>query len=484
VEATATLRKLRTVQYRRQTQETVSTQVLPVVMMGVASAVIAFAVMLYITDMCDRCRHNDLLAEREKRSASASRERIHPSVTASGDSHSDRWVDGFAPRGLLVYPMLPPIPLDDDADAANEMEAGCFSLEQISLSRLSTMTGSLVDGGGGGATIEEEDRIVPYDHAESIKSVEHVPVTQLVVHANRVDNGAQLVQLMAKQQNHSTNHDESQEHAPSPVRSIISRCSTLTDISEETEFTPQLQAEIIVKEATPKKNVLIPSFRTSLDFSVDTAPTDEERDAVVNVVGSGAGIHDSKTGTRTDTDVRDDSPNTNNGIHHAAVTHTFMADLADNDLGTTGIGMTAADTLSSMVDHDARDCIRDIYLVHTSLATVDLQVVLTSAVCESMHPTVQVVHPDSPLHHRLCAGDFLLAVNDSNVAGCTAEAVTALFCLNGSAHGAAKDGAVPVSAKMLKLTVMSSQADGASDINSDGGAGSFDLGLSDSAMKV
>jgi len=104
---------------------------------------------------------------------------------------------------------------------------------------------------------------------------------------------------------------------------------------------------------------------------------------------------------------------------------------------------------------------------------VDLGLHLSNATCPVTHPTVEHVNETSPLLGRVFHGDFVLRVNGIETAGLTADQVLKQF------QGAAHDAKEQVTSRMVKLTIMSSRPDGASDSEE-----TVDLDLCDSAMEV
>jgi hypothetical protein len=432
-----------------------ATDILPVVVVGVASAVIACAVMLWMTDINDRCRHRRFLDNREKQAETASHKPIHPSLTATGTSASsnmsERWVGGGD------HPMmLPPFPPNADDAEDMEMALACIPPKHISLSHVSTMTSSLVDGN------VWEDRIVPSDNSQAAGGgvLEQHTVTELS-DTNRVGDRTDLGSLVQSPDNHER---KIVVMSSSPIRSESSRCSNLTDISEGTESTPELAGETVLKdeEATLKKKNTVP--RTSLDFSDDT-PSDEERDAVVdsqlNYCAHGV-----------DVDVRD-SPSQQTQLEHLIAS----IPVAVHDMQAVPI----------------QDYIRDIYFVVGTATTqngVDFGLDLLDATCPVTHPSVVGVHANSPLLGRIFTGDFVLHVNNTDVVGQSAVQVAKLLECKNNGDDAQDDmeGATTTKTKtVIKLTVMSSHVDGASDTDgaSDAdGQASLDLGFSDSALEV
>jgi hypothetical protein len=171
----------RNTQEANETSSTTSTttEILPVVMVGVASAVIACAVMLYLTDMRDRCR----ISRSDNRVENASHKQVHLSLTRTGTSGSSNM--------SALYPvMLPPFPRDDDDAEDMEMVIYCVPPKQISLSRMSTMTSTLVEGN------VWEGRAVPYDNSQA--AVDGVLLSETNRVGDRTDLGT-LVQSADKQ---------------------------------------------------------------------------------------------------------------------------------------------------------------------------------------------------------------------------------------------------------------------------------------------
>lgn len=448
---------------KRNTQEasetSATTEVLPVVMVGVASAVIACAVMLYLTDMRDRCRHRRFLDDGAE---TTSRKQIHLSLRRTGTSASsnmsERWVEGVGQRDGVLHPMMLP-PFLPDADDLEDMGMviACVPPKQISLYRESTsMTSILMDGD------VWEGRIVPYDNSQAAggsvseqDSVTGLPGTNRVGDRTNIGN---LVQSPGKQERKIA------VMSSSPVRSESSRCSTLTDISEGTESTPQLVGETVLKdeEATLKKINIVPSM--SLEFSDDT-PSDEERDAV-------DGSH------LAHCDVRE-SPTQQTQLEHLTASISV----------TDPAGRHPFSSVHDMQAVPIQDYIRDIYFVVGTTPSaqngVDFGLDLLDATCPVTHPSVTAVHAKSPLLGRIFTGDFVLHVNDTDVAGQSAVHVAKLMECN---NGDTQDDVTGAKTKtVIKLTIMSSHVDGMSDTDgaSDAdGQASLDFGFPDSAVEV
>jgi hypothetical protein len=452
---------------KRNTQEannkSTATETLPVVMVGVASAVIACAVMLYITDMRDRCRHT----RSDNRGENASHKQVHLSLTRTGTSGSsnmsERWVEGVGQRDGDLYPMmLPPFPPGADDAEDMDMVITCAPPKQISVSRVPNMTSILVDGD------IWEGRVIPYDNSQAAggDGLEQYAVTELS-DTNRVGDRTNLgrfVQISDKQERKIA------VMSSSPVRSESSRCSSLTYISEGTESTPQLAGEMVLKneEATLKKKNIVPSI--SLEFSDDT-PSDEERDAV-------DGSHLGHWAHGADVDVRE-SPTQQTQLEHL-IASIPMTDAA---------GRRPFSPVHDMEAVPIQDYIRDIYfVVGTTTSTqngVDFGLDLLDATCPVTHPSIVAVHAKSPLLGRIFTGDFVLHVNDTDVAGQSAVQVANLLeCNNGDTQD---DVAGAKTKTVIKLTIMSSNVDGASETDgaSDAdGQASLDLGFPDSAVEV
>ena len=133
-------------------------------------------------------------------------------------------------------------------------------------------------------------------------------------------------------------------------------------------------------------------------------------------------------------------------------------------------------TASSSSGSSTADFIRDIFYVPTSSTvenTKGLNLHVASASCPVTHPMVTFVGNKSPLAGRLFVGDFVLRINETEAGGMKAEEV--LRFLAGTRPNSDEDKSV---ARMVKLTVMSSQADGSDTDNS------IDLGISTTAAEV
>lgn len=466
---------------KRQTQEaaetSVTTEILPAVMVGVACAacaVIACAAMLYITELLVllvKCRHERFMEDSEKRAETASHKHIHPSLTGMGTSASsnisERWVDGRGQRDLALYPMmLPAFPPNSDEVEDMEMALACIPPKHISLTRVSTMSSSLVDGHAW------EDRIVPYDCTQAAGGgiLEQLAVTDLS-DANRVGVRTDLGSFVQSAEKYYERKNGVM--ASSPTRSGSSRCSSLTDISEGTESTPQLAGEMVLndEEATPKKKNT--ASRTSLDFFPD-APSDEERDVVVD-------SHLGHCAHGDDKEVRESPTSLQTQLEH------LIASIPVTDR----TGRPSSPTHHNTQVVPIQDYIRDIYFVvgvgtasTQNVVDFDFGLDLLDATCPVTHPSVGAVHAKSPLAGRIFMGDFVLNVNDMDMAGQSAFQVAELLECNSDCdgHHENESGATKSNYKtVVKLTIMSSHADGASDTD---GQASLDLGFPDSAVEV
>jgi hypothetical protein len=133
--------------------------------------------------------------------------------------------------------------------------------------------------------------------------------------------------------------------------------------------------------------------------------------------------------------------------------------------------------------------VRDIYFVPVSLSDSDDELLSSSSPSKlglqindasSMvtHPAVAKVAINSPLAGRIIEGDYILRVNDAETAGFSAESVHRLIqCIQQTPLRANAASGV---AKMIKLTVMTSQSDCPDDLSED----SIDLGILETALEV
>jgi hypothetical protein len=106
-----------------------------------------------------------------------------------------------------------------------------------------------------------------------------------------------------------------------------------------------------------------------------------------------------------------------------------------------------------------QDYVRTVYFVPVAPTTcVDLGLELGDATGSTSYPMVRAVREDSPLVDRIFVGDWILAVNNEEIAGLEASNVTKRFLPREKGTTAAAD--------IVKLTIMSSQADGSESSSS------------------
>jgi hypothetical protein len=99
-----------------------------------------------------------------------------------------------------------------------------------------------------------EGRIVPYENSQAAGggALEQCAVTNFRYKSrSRPYRSSRVVQSPDKQERKSA------VMSSSPVRSEVSRCSSLTDISESNESTPQLAGVLKNEEATLKKKNIV-----------------------------------------------------------------------------------------------------------------------------------------------------------------------------------------------------------------------------------
>jgi hypothetical protein len=133
-------------------EQITSDTTIPAVMVGVASVVIFCSVLLYIADLRDRCRHERMLEEGQHQRRRETESNKHMETIAS----SGYWVSITDAAGHSTPQdsrhMLPSPIMKDRSDFA----------EDISISHMSTMTSSLVDGRGPLRHLDSDgDLIVP-----------------------------------------------------------------------------------------------------------------------------------------------------------------------------------------------------------------------------------------------------------------------------------------------------------------------------------
>jgi hypothetical protein len=117
---------------------------------------------------------------------------------------------------------------------------------------------------------------------------------------------------------------------------------------------------------------------------------------------------------------------------------------------------TDADTHEEPEERISRDVfVRDICFVPCAAeGKVSLGLECYDATSADSHPTVLKVDLSGPLVGRVFIGDAILSVNDKDTSGLCSEEIIKLF--------ESKDSTSEHATKMIKLTVMSSEADGGS----------------------
>lgn len=132
-------------------------------------------------------------------------------------------------------------------------------------------------------------------------------------------------------------------------------------------------------------------------------------------------------------------------------------------------------------DGSHEDFIRDIFYVPTTstAGTKDISLQFIGASCPVTHPMITFVGDESPLVGRVFVGDFILRINEQEAGGMSSDDVLKFLVRSPrNEEGHVAMGSKAVSVKMIKLTVMSSHADG-SDTEA-----SVDIGRANSATEV
>lgn len=282
-----------------------------------------------------------------------------------------------------------------------------------SLSRISTMTASLVDLDG---TLEE--RLAEYLQQQRIAEGE-AEITATIIEdldghgvsrANTSDSVSTRGHVSSALSYRSTSPDWSD------VDEIDSKSVESGDIESGT---PHLRGEVLMDtHATPKMSNL-----TTLNSSTDSdIYTLEERD--------------------------DDDGDENDSLEwrelvddKQKILEKVVASIPSED---RFIRPVSRGPLESEDNH----FVRDVYFVPTVTTGTSLGLDVLDASCEVTHPIVSSIHEQSPLTDRVFEGDILLAVNESETAGWTNTKISTWM-----AHHSKTSAAI-------KLTIMSSHTAG------------------------
>ena len=427
-------------------------------MVGVASSIIVCALVLYASDLRDRYNHEKWASEQrrlqevaddnstEKSACHDRSENESNATTGSTAAESGYWVQ-VTSNELVEYTggqnrqnILPPLLADEPREEV-ELALTCLPLDDDdnSISRVSTLTASFMEGGFSYADIEEKMS----RHAIESSS----DVTELDDY-HRVADDTALRSLIK---------DAMDDYEGSVCSSLTNASSTRLRGEECLDLKGQAG-----NQTTPDSTPL-----PSLEVSPDTPLVDDD------------GVQ--REGNATNELLRDQRhADTANG-NELAQLEQLIAGIPFDEMS---YGTSSHVTSDNQNDNEVRDepeeteaYLRDVCFVPcASGGNVSLGLLIYDAPSEEGYPTVAHVDFSGPLAGQLFIGNAILAVNDTNTTGLSSEEVMELFERSDSIM---KE---PEHAKqMIKLTVMSLESDGGS---SSDGQQSLDLGFPESAEEV
>jgi hypothetical protein len=396
-------------------------------MVGVASSLIVCALVCYASDLRDRYRHEKWATEQlhqdvvddNSTQKSVYRSRVEgESQTSAGSTHQESgytyWVQ--VTNDLVEYQgssrrILPPLLTDEATRDENYL---ALTLPEVnSISRVSTLTASFVEGG--------------FSSYESFSSHDDMDEKNFSHHG--IESSEDVTEL-------SDSHRVSDD---TPLASLIkcdaSNCSSLTNGSQSTVLLLGEECLNIKFHQTPETS----SF--SLEVSPDTPFVDDD-------------------GVISDYD---------DGVLSGEKLIDEPDELAQLDQIIAGIPFDEMSNYTPMQDSvEGRNDVEDTreepeessrvvfvrQVCFAPCATVSFGLELHDASSAETYPTVSKVDLSGPLVGRLFIGDAILAVNDHATCGLCSEEIMKLF--------ESEDPASEDSAKMIALTVMSSESDGGS----------------------
>jgi hypothetical protein len=486
-------------------------------MVGVASVVIVCAVLLYVNDLRDRWRHDQMLVEdqHQRRRDLDSHKQMETIASSSGYFHNQQpdFVEDLSISHVstMTFSIADGLRLADDSDG-EELESSLYITELndahrvcqdidlsslIDLSLIKTMTPMDDDDDDDDDSRNDEDE----DNENGYETPEESITTFDRDDEQDYSVGPDPISTSGEDSSESEDYDEGDSGWSSPYQydvssdessietfltNRMSRAGSKEDASTsgsvdtmpqrlgeqclEVSSTPQKERHDMEEEEEGEDPT---SFELSPDTSYsDTSSTTEERSKVSY-----------KVPPRLDQFFHGKSTAKNNNSDVLPVQeYTKPASPDDNDDGD---------------DDDQDSYIRDIYFVPVAANTVvDLGIQLHDASCTSTHPLIASVQENSPLAGRLFEGDILLAVNNVETTGLCGALVSKSFSENAVVQqetpGDNDDELSPTSssqgAQVVKLTVMSSIHD--SDDDSDSSSSSttmprsIDTGRSETAVEV
>jgi hypothetical protein len=469
--------------------ETISSyDVVPAVMMAVASSVIFCSVLLYAADLRDRFRHEDMIEEhRRRRENDANSSKQIETIASSGGY----WIRGERIPRRGHHPKLTTLEDEDPRVMLNHTDQPEF-VDEFSISPMSTMTASL-------APVENSIQRVNSDELEA-----SIDITELS-EADRVSLDTDIASLVdlsrlhtvprwggsSNGQRHSITTFESQDE-----EAANGLCLTgFEDIDyimkgEDADDEDESGWTSSVGKSDSSSDVSIGTYLKSIHSSRSTVSSssshaEKSQASSTNsqeLFGVGCLCDTPQKSTSGETSL-DRSPDTPYSLQEdASTTRNELAQLEQvYQKPELPIQEYVQISRENSIDEDSvhQDYVRDVYFVPVAASrVVDLGIQLSDAIAADTYPNVLSVSEESPLVDRVFVGDVILAVNNEWTAGCDASKVTSMFWTGDEEQGHER-------ADIVKLTIMSCQADG-SDSESDVTSihESFDTGDAETAIEV
>lgn len=424
-------------------------------MVGLSSAIIVCALGLYVSDLRERRRHAKWAEEHHHQDVvddnssqkSAFRSRVGgESQTSAGSMHgsnaeSSYWVharvESSKSTELVEYEgggnpqnMLPPM-LADEArpeEANHTLALTRIEQDDASISRVSTLTMSLKEGGYsyGGVDIEDKFSRCAIESSSNVTELDD---------AHRVSDDTKLTSLV--------------KGGMSEDNADVSVCSSLTNGSQSTA---QLLGEdcLDIKLQTPEATPF-----ASLEVSPDT-PHVEEDDVVM------------KSDDEDDDDFTIDSHEASK-VNELAQLEQLLSGIPFDELSQGTPAPNENDGPNEAQEETMQEgYVRNVCFVPYAMeGKISLGLVLVDASSEDGFPNVSDIDLNGPLAGQVFVGDAIVAVNEKDTSGLSSKEVMMLF-VGANTQVDGREG------KTIKLTVMTSQAteEGSS---SDGEDDSIDL---------
>lgn len=410
--------------------------------------------------------------------------------------------------------ILPPLPPE-----INELEA-MLSPYQESLSRVSTLTNSVVEGtmsfgecqklGGKGHQLAART-----DGITELSAVHRLPqegdISNLMARTKdqtvspAVLTDPYTVEARDDKMDSSCTVSDLEEEQDEARETLASSCSSLTDVStsDSTENESDLHGEDFLKEEEEEQTCRSISIR-SLERSPYTRPSTGSVGRDIAIVG---GLLFSGDGYEEDHDILKRCQDVEDLLRPTE--HGGIRQHKENVTSSNRHGGRLTLSTESEIELYGEDYTREIYFVAVPKrrsrlisssdpgaasggGTVDtLGLKLLSASSAATHPSVAQMLPNSPLVGRVYEGDFILKVAGVDAAGFSVEKLERLLINQGDGDEEflggidSKDRSHHLSYQMINLTVMSSKCDwGRDDIGSSSDDDSFDMGVPESGVEL